>query len=93
MEKMRGSKKIFRVSVLSLSVLVLGGTSVADQKPFNPVSITTGRMTVTGKGASAQFHPVAIQTGRMTVTGKGASIPFTPVAITTGTLTVTGKKP
>lgn len=63
-----------------------------------PFSVTTEKLTVTGKTAapaSSPFTPVIITTDKLTVTGKAnppsSTTPFTPVTITTDKLTVTGK--
>jgi len=66
---------------------------------FAPVTITTGKLTISGGGipmpAQPPFQPVTIETGMLTISGGGVPLPpsppFPPVTITTAKLTISGK--
>jgi hypothetical protein len=66
---------------------------------FAPVTVTTGKLTITGGGTplppQPPFPPVTIETGKLTITGGGIPLPpeppFPGVTITTTPLTISGK--
>ncbi len=69
------------------------------QPQFAPVSIVTGKLTISGGGTplppKPPFPPVNINTGRLTISGGGTPLPpkppFPGVTIKTTKLTISGK--
>lgn len=73
--------------------------SVTKSVQYAPVTVTTGKLTITGGGAPLSpppsFPPVTIETGTLTITGGGIplqpNLPFPGITITTTPLTISGK--